>query len=238
MKTVEVIGVHARARCYNGGAALAAAPEVDVTDPLGLEAAFDSSFSIPKTSKPTATAGDDSLGLEEAFDVAFGDLAAGDEDQSDSTEPEISASSDDASDESRAGLAPGMDDEENITDMSDNGDGDGADDGEGGPLFTPEDRRHVRKLRRLPGFARERLNVKWRGRIIGNLTAWGQNISCVCRVHARCRSPAARDWPADTLLEDWLLTAINDDGTERMDREAHNASIRGVQQRIRARNRS
>ena len=87
MKTVEVIGVHARARCYNGGAALAAAPEVDVTDPLGLEAAFDSSFSIPKTSKPKATAGDDSLGLEEAFDVAFGDLAAGDEDQSDSTEP-------------------------------------------------------------------------------------------------------------------------------------------------------
>ena len=232
MKTVEVIGVHARARCYNGAAALEVAT-VDVTDPLGLEAAFDSSFSIPRTSKPTATAGDDPLGLEEAFDVAFGDPAAGVEDQSDSTEPDASASSDDA--DSRAGLAPGTDDEENLSDISENGDGD---DGEGGPLFTPEDRRHVRKLRRA-GFARrDRLNLKWHGRIIGNLTMWGNNISCVCRVHAQCRSPAARDWPSDSVLEDWILSAIKEDGNERMDREAHIASIRAVQQRLRARNRS
>ena len=80
--------------------------------------------------------------------------------------------------------------------------------------------------------------MKWQATTVGNITARGSNKSCVCRVHAKCRSPAARDWPSDTVLEDWVLTGIKEDGNERMDRDAHMAGIRAVLERIRARNRS
>ena len=61
-----------------------------------------------------------------------------------------------------------------------------------------------------PRFSRNGTKLSWDGSHVGTITRWGQNVSCHCRIagHSGCRSPAARDWPSDNVLVDWLLAGI------------------------------
>lgn len=77
-----MVGVHGISRCYPSAEPEPAKP-VSELDPLGLDAAFEASFSA-KRSKPTKAPDDlDPLGLDAAFDLIGGGAADGEGDSSD-----------------------------------------------------------------------------------------------------------------------------------------------------------
>ena len=217
----KVLGVHARARCWHNAS-------LDNTEPvpggnhLDIEKAFDENFSAKPSTVPAAT---DPFDIDAAFDEAFpscGGGGDGGEDPGSDSTPPVDPSDSDRSDESVAGLGPGI---EEATDV----DGDDEDD-DGGDR---DDRRHVRRMRRSGAFLREGKNIKFGGKIIGSISAWSGNISCLCRIHTKCRSPASKNWPSDVLLEDWLLAGVEESGEQRLGKEAHQERIVGAAARIR-----
>ena len=208
-------------------------------DPLGIEAAFEKNTSAfdKRTSFQNDDADDDPLGLESAFDAACPGGAfpeGGDGDSSDSTE-HVASEEESELDESQDGLAPGANDEDNLSDVSNvAGDDDDDDDDVHGQLFSKEDRLHARRLRKADGFERATLKLNWRGKQVGNLTAWGANLSCVCKLHPKCKSPASKIWPSDKFLEDWILMGLKVDGDLRLDKDEHQRIIREAHEKLRA----
>ena len=201
------------AACYGGARVV---QKVEEEDPI--EAAFDRSSAKPK---PVIPQHDDPFGLEEAFDQAFPTAGASDVEVA-SSESEVFAESD-ASEDSQ----PGGDD----GDISDR-DSDDGDDGDG-PLAVV--RRHVRRMRAIGSLRREGKVVFWGNKAIGNITAWGPNISCHCRLHSKCKSPASRTWGSDKPLENWLLEGMGEDGELRMDRDEHFRTIMAIAAQMRQR---
>ena len=199
------------AACYGGARAV---QKLEEEDPI--EAAFDSAFA---NTKPVIPQHDDPLGLEEAFDQAFPNAGASDV-EVESSESEVVAESD-ASQESDDG-------DRDVSDR-DSDDGDDAD----GSLAVV--RRHVRRMRAIGSLRREGKVVFWGNKPIGNITAWGPNVSCHCRLHSKCKSPACRTWGSDKTLENWLLEGINEDGELRVERDVHIRSITAIAVKMRQR---
>ena len=171
-------------------------------DPLGIEAAFDK---IDST-HPGVDVDDDPLGLDAAFDVAFPCPAGeGSDVQSELSRPP-STESDSSEDPSNKSM---MD-----------CDTDGAEEGS-----APSFYRDAVRMRKQSSFRRDGKGVLWNNKVIGSITSWGNSVSCHCRVHARCRSPASTRWQSDEALEVWLLQAIDRSGEQRMDRAEHQAKI-------------
>ena len=195
--------------------------QVEEEDPI--EATFDRSFAKPK---PVIPQHDDPLGLEEAFDQAFPNAGASDV-EVESSESEVVAESD-ASEESRPGLAPSSCGSGNVSDR----DCDDGDDGDGSFAVA---RRHVRRMRAIGFRRREGKVVFWGNKAIGNITAWGPNISCHYCLHSKCKSPASRTWGSDKPLENWLLEGIEEDGELRMDRDEHFRRITAIAAQMRQR---
>ena len=163
----QVIGVHARARCWNNARPINA-PE---DDHLDLERAFDESFAAKLSTSVRADG--DPFDIESAFDEAF-PLGGSDRDEDASSESTVRV---DPSDSERSDEVPGL--ELGIEDASDDssvGDGDGGDDDDGAASL---DRRHIRKLRRSGMFQREGKHIKLGGKVTGNATGWAGNVSCL-----------------------------------------------------------
>ena len=216
-----MVGVHGISRCYPSAEPAPAKP-VSELDPLGLDAAFEASFSA-KRSKPTKAPDDlDPLGLDAAFDLIGGGAADGEGDLSDESLADDLAESD-VSDEAQ-GIAPNASDSDNITD----------DDAEEDTEAPGADERHLRRLRGLDAFERVGKLVKFNGQVLGQITGWNGNVSCVCKFHRACRIPASRNWQSDTALEDWLLAAVAMSGGEpRLDKTAHVQRITAIAARTR-----
>ena len=156
---------------------------LDQDDPF--EAAFETSFTAAPAKKGTAPIDDDPLGLEEAFDAAFPldtdthDLA----ETSESDCPEESHSEGDESDDSRHGIAPSDTGSGCITD---------ADDGDDADLSARRALRRVKAMRASALFKREGKNVIWDRKTIGTISGFSGAVSCSCRLHTKCRSPASK----------------------------------------------
>ena len=206
------------AACYGGARAV---QKLEEEDPI--EAAFDSAFA---NTKPVIPQHDDPLGLEEAFDQAFPNAGASDV-EVESSESEVVAESD-ASQESRPGLAPSSCGSGIVSDR-------GSDDGDDADGSLAVVRRHVRRMRAIGSLRREGKVVFWGNKPIGNITAWGPNVSCHCRLHSKCKSPACRTWGSDKTLENWLLEGIDEDGELRVERDVHIRSITAIAVKMRQR---
>ena len=171
-------------------------------DPLGIESAFTKSG--PGILDVSTI--EDPLGLDAAFDVAF-PFPGGD-----------------ASDTlSEGSVAPPDVSDENASAESDRDESDSSsnpEDAEPGNFVSA-----ARRMRRSPSFARVGNRVFWNNVHIGTISAWGRNISCHCRIHARCRAPACTTWGSDQVLELWLLEAIDIDGVQRVDQATHQTRI-------------
>lgn len=238
-----MLGVSGSARCYPSKAADKAADaeppvaaDTKTDDPLGLEAAFDKSFSTAKAkaSKKVPDVPDDPLDLEGAFDEVtgcFGSLGGGGQ-SSDSSLPAESEQSD-VSNDSRHGLAPGDGDSENEAEADSSL--------PAGPLDRP-DRQHLLRMGQTGGLEREQRSastaaIKWRGKVIGTISSWKGNVSCVCKVHSACRSPASKTWGSDAVLEDWLLLSVDESGEKRWEKDRHQQYIIAAAARARLPNR-
>ena len=171
-------------------------------DPLGIESAFTKSG--PGILDVSTV--EDPLGLDAAFDAAF-PCAGGDASDSLSSG---SVASPDVSDENAS--AESDRDESDI--------GSNPEDEEPGNFVSA-----ARRMRRSPSFARVGNRVLWNNVHIGTISAWGKNISCHCRIHAGCRSPASTMWGTDQVLELWLLEAIDSDGVQRVDQATHQTRV-------------
>ena len=181
-------------------------------DPMGLESAFDQTGPVC----PDVPPDDDPLGLDAAFDVAVPCAAGGASDtESEDVPTEV---------ESHEGSQ-----EDSDRDLSDPGDGEELGGGDEAGI-----QRIVQRMRRSPNFSRVGKKVMWATQHLGSITAWGQSVGCVCRVHAGCRAPASTRWGADTVLEKWLLEAIHQDGSQKIDRGAHMQSINALHATLRA----
>ena len=181
----------------------------------------------PKPAPANALDDADPLGLEAAFDFIGGGAgaASGEEGPSDDSSLPDVADEHDTSDESEGqGLEPSRSDEENISD---------ADVPEQDAEAPGSDGRHVRRLRGLGLFERDGKHVKFDGKVLGQISSWQGNVSCVCKLHRACRSPAARNWESDSVLEDWLLTAVTASGDLRVDKDAHMRRITGIRAQMR-----
>ena len=224
-----MLGFHASARCYPPK--VPAEPEAAQShDPLGLEGALEASFSTMMTAtstRDTTPHADDPLGLEAAFDdITCGAGAAGDKgESSDSSLPQDSDESD-ISDDPRPGLAPQPGDSEYEAEAS-------HDDAPAG--HAGDDQRPFQRMRRGSGFQREGQVIKWNGKLLGNITSWGGNISCVCKFHRSCRTPASRTWGTDAVLEDWPLLGVRSSGEPRVDKAAHQMQCAAMAARARQR---
>ena len=186
-------------------------------DPMGLESAFDQAGPVCQDVPPD----DDPLGLDAAFDVAVPCAAGGASDTlSEDVPTEV---------ESLEGSQ-----EDSDRDLSDPGDGEELGEGDEAGI-----QRIVQRMRRSPNFSRVGKKVMWGTQHLGSITAWGlgprgPSVGCVCRVHAGCRAPASTRWGADMVLEKWLLEAIHQDGSQKIDRDAHMQTINALHATLRA----
>ena len=120
-------------------------------------------------------------------------------------------------------MGEGLAGDELIEHCTDDGDVD-----EGGDDLGRANRRHVLLMRASLSFRREGKHVMVGDRIIGSVTGWERSVSAHCRIHTQCRVPASTNWPSGAVLEDWLLQAISEDGTQRVDNDVHQAQIAAV----------
>ena len=74
-----------------------------------------------------------------------------------------------------------------------------------------------------PDFSKVGDNVLWKGKRIGRITTWRQNLSCVCSIHRSCRTPAGSLASAPALDEfaAWLLKGIHPDESTRITQADH-----------------
>ena len=74
-----------------------------------------------------------------------------------------------------------------------------------------------------PDFSKVGDNVLWKGKRIGRITTWRQNLSCVCSIHRSCRTPAVSLASAPALDEfsAWLVKGIHPDGSTRITQVDH-----------------
>ena len=65
--------------------------------------------------------------------------------------------------------------------------------------------------------------VSYKGTPVVKMTAWGNNISCQCMLHASCKMPAltARRVPSDDVLVNWALKAMSLTGELRISKAEH-----------------
>ena len=222
LSVVKMIGVHSFAAAYGFAVATKTEAGIVETDPLGIEAAFDNSFAAPAL--PQRALNLDPLGLDAAFDVAFpncgGAASASDGDASSlPTAAELSESD------------AGIDDAENDHESDAvSGDEHAALDGvDLGPWP-----RAVLRMRQSDAFRRQGNRVLWHGVHIGTISAFGQNVACNCRLHAKCKAPASQRWPSDRILELWLLDAVNESNAEvQKTKEEHMDKIIALHQQMR-----
>ena len=71
-----------------------------------------------------------------------------------------------------------------------------------------------------------RASAKWKGKEIGFVTMWTgvggtPSLSCHCKLHTKCRMPASTKYPTDLVCCQWLLLAINRDGSTKMNVDKH-----------------
>ena len=74
-----------------------------------------------------------------------------------------------------------------------------------------------------PDFTRVGTALHWRGKKVGKITGWGNNMSCVCNIHRACKTPAiqAHRLTSDNVLIQWVLDAIDTEGAMVKTREEH-----------------
>ena len=174
-------------------------PVGDVED--DLEAAVDAATTPAKPLKPSGD--DDPLGLEDAFDTLFPPdpvVEAGATDSS-SDDDQIELSEDgeepSSSDDEKWGIIVADGASENLFDKDPN-------------ESDPEEQHAIRKSRH---YSRDRKKIYWRGVHIASITSWGQSMSCHCRQHSACKTPASTKYSSDTVLIDWALAAVGYDGS-------------------------
>jgi len=177
-----------------------------------LEKAVDSTFaSAPRQ----LTAPEDPLGLEAAFDQLF---------PPDSDAQGVQESSSDSNDEGSADPADSSDDEAPASEVdSDDAWGELArhDDADM-ESDVEEDGDGVRKaMRTSQHFRQDGKKIFWRDVQIGALTEWHGSVSCHCRIHSSCKTPASTKYESDVVLIDWLLSGIDHSGTKRMEKGTH-----------------
>ena len=61
-------------------------------------------------------------------------------------------------------------------------------------------------------FPREGNRLYWRGAHVGTTSAWKSNIPYHCKLHSACKSPASTCWGTDSILVDWILSALDYEG--------------------------
>ena len=204
---LQVVGVKSVAPAYGEIAPKDVEGKVADDDPLGIESAF--ATSGPGCADVSTI--EDPIGLEAAFDVVF-PCPGGD---ASNTLSERSVVSRVVSDED-----VGSESDRDVSDIDSNP---GEDDAQPGRVSVS-----ARRMRRSPNFSRVGNKVMWGTAHIGSITNWGNNVSCHCRIHQRCRAPACTHWGSDRTLEQWLLEAIDVNGVERIDRVSHQTSIAAV----------
>ena len=75
-------------------------------------------------------------------------------------------------------------------------------------------------------------NVFWNDKLIGQITARRENLSCVCKIHKKCRTPASTKYETDAVLEEWLLAALRNNGTERLNVARHQELAGALKARV------
>ena len=155
----------------------------------------------PKTSgKSTASNDLDPLGLEAGFDELHGPMAP-DASLDSATESSCAPSSASTGE-------PSESDREGRDALSD----DGADQvGAGSSGVVQASEHYDRRGNRL----------FWKGKVLAHLTSWGRNVSCHCKVHEKCKTPASTSYASDSTLVDWALSAIDMEGRLRITRAQH-----------------
>ena len=221
ISVVKILGVNAFAAAYGSAVATTIEAGIVETDPLGLEAAFDKSFTGPAVPPRPAPVNDDPLGIDAAFDQLFpncgGAASASDGDASSLPSPgemsESDAGTDGAEEDNESDAISG---DENIS-------------LEGVDLGSWP--RAVLRMRQSDAFKREGNRVYWQNRHIGTISSFGPNVACNCRLHTECKAPASQRWPSDRLLELWLLDALNESDAEiQKTKEQHQDKIIALHQ--------
>ena len=83
-----------------------------------------------------------------------------------------------------------------------------------------------------PRYERSGNDVYWSGAKIGLITAWNSNISCVCKLHPSCRTPASTRYSSDAVLEEWLLSAMDRKGKTVLSAARHQELAAALKQRF------
>ena len=180
-----------------------------------LERAVDANLSArkPPTRKPAASE-DDPLGIDGAFDSVFGpsDLASDASDADADADSDADADADSDADGDKNSSEPQVDSEDDFGARADpnNSDDASAEDEDVGPAKQTS-----------PHFRRDGLKIYWMDKHIGSLTQFSSSVSCHCRLHPACKTPASTTWGNDKVLIDWLLGALDAAGNVAIAKHSH-----------------
>ena len=77
-------------------------------------------------------------------------------------------------------------------------------------------------------------DIFWSNVKIGSVTEWRGSVGCHCSKHSSCKMPASRHYQTDDILIDWLLSAVNADGSTRLSKQQHADGARAIKMQTNA----